>query len=96
MKATFRATVVGLEKQLEEAKCLKNETEANLKKKLEEKDRERDQMEATYREKIIKLEKKLKEQFLKNEAEANCMGVRSSQKKKTAQGIIWKAPTMTR
>jgi len=65
-----------LKKQLEETKCLQNETEASLfgLKKSKEKASERDHMEGTYRDKIIALEKELEEaQCLKNEAEAkNC------------------------
>ena len=69
MEATFRATIIGIEKQLEETKCLKNKTEASLleaslleanllglEKKLEEKDRERDQMEGIYHDKIMVLQ----------------------------------------
>jgi hypothetical protein len=53
-----------LKKQLEETKCLQNETEANLfglEKKSKEKASERDHMEGTYRDKIIALEKELEE-----------------------------------
>jgi chromosome segregation ATPase len=49
--ATFRDTITGLEKQLEETKFLKNETEANLfglEEKLKAKDREKEQMESNF------------------------------------------------
>jgi hypothetical protein len=42
-------------------------------------------MEAAYREKIIMLEKKLKEQFLKNETEANLHGLGKPSKEKDSE-----------
>jgi len=56
-----------------------------LENRLKEKDRGMCQMEAAYREKIIMLEKKLEEQFLKNETEANLHGLEKPSKEKDSE-----------
>jgi len=56
-----------------------------LENRLKEKDRGMCQMEAAYREKIIMLEKKLEEQFLKNETEANLHGLEKLSKEKDSE-----------
>ena len=83
LEASFREAVSGFEKQLEKRKRLKNERE--FEKKLKEKDREMNEMEAAYREKIIMLEKKLEEQILKNETEANLHGLEKPSKEKDSK-----------
>jgi predicted nucleic acid-binding Zn-ribbon protein len=65
MEGTYHDKIIALEKELEAAKCLKNEAEAKmrgLEKKLKEKDSKRYQMKATYRDKITGLKKKRKEE----------------------------------
>jgi hypothetical protein len=67
-----------------------------LEKKLKEKDIEVDHVEVTFHENIIILEKKLKEQILKNEAEANLHGHEKQSKEKAIERDHMEGPTMTR
>jgi hypothetical protein len=97
MEATFRDTIVGLEKQLEETKCLKNEAEAslleaNLKKQLKETDSESDHMVGTYPDMITALEEELEEAAcLNNQAEAKMCDLKKRLKQNVSKRYLMKA-----